>query len=816
MLKGDLTTTPLVTLLLNLAEEEATGCLHIGDSDGDEALVYVKAGLIYAVSVPGRRPQLGARLISSGALGPEALSEALEAQRTELQGWRLGELLVHLGYVDQPVVEAFVEEQVRDAMWDLSRWSVGKWKFRKNVKTREDVARPTSVDALLEVVRERQQDWEVISATVHGPTAVPMLAPRGGGQPELTLDPDAWSLLCKIDGDRSVAELARECGYTVFEAARVLVTLVQAGLVDVEEDLEAEQVPAPQAVDESLAHRLVTAFTDPDAQLPDPQTQTISDTTSEPPGDDPAPEADLEPADLEPADDLAPADDFDEESEPSAPAADLDDLARLVSQAVASGHVIPVPDVPSPVQLRPLDDHDFAASIARVSAALSEVLGPAASGADPFDLPSGLRPSRPSRSSSAPAPAPIADPEWERRERLRQAAAAELSAAHAMAEALRRQQDDFAGNGSAGGGDLRPLAQVVDLDTVRRESARREADELDRAAEERTRGEAERLASAVEVEAAADAAARAAEMAAAAADAIAAEADRHEAERQAAEQAAAEQAERLAAEEAERLAAEEAERLEVERLAAEEAARLENERLAAEEAAWLEAEEAARLAAEEAARLEAEEAARLAAEEADRLETERLAAEEAARLETERLAAEEAARLENERLAAEEADRLAAEEADRLETEGLAAEEAERLAATPGARAAAAAHDAAQREGERLAAQLAAELADAESASRQQQTQAAFATLVDFASADVLVATAEEPEDTSAGTFDAAPQTRYTPDPSSGGTDTAALLRELSSLGVEDDPNPPPLTPLRMRPIAVADKKKKKRGLFGL
>src|SRR3954454_25005404 len=104
MLKGDLTSTPLAPLLLSLAEDLSTGCLHISDAEGDEALIYFKGGLVYAVSVPGRRPQLGAKLVSSGALGPEAFAEALEAQRTELQAWRLGELLVHLGYVDQPVV----------------------------------------------------------------------------------------------------------------------------------------------------------------------------------------------------------------------------------------------------------------------------------------------------------------------------------------------------------------------------------------------------------------------------------------------------------------------------------------------------------------------------------------------------------------------------------------------------------------------------------------------------------------------------------------------------------------------------------------
>jgi hypothetical protein len=49
-------------------------------------------------------------------------------------------------------------------------------------------------------------------------------------------------------------------------------------------------------------------------------------------------------------------------------------------------------------------------------------------------------------------------------------------------------------------------------------------------------------------------------------------------------------------------------------------------------------------------------------------------------------------------------------------------------------------------------------------------------------------------------------------------TDTAALLRELSSLGVEDDPAPasPAARSAPHRPSVAEPKKKKKIGLFGL
>ncbi|MCW2501245.1 MAG: hypothetical protein JWN87_2921, partial [Frankiales bacterium] len=265
MLKGDLVSTPLREVLRQLADGAASGCLHIDDGVSEVAKVFLRGGQVYAVQVPGRRPQLGARLVSSGALGPEALAEALEAQRTELQGWRLGELLVHLGYVDQPVVEAFIQEQVREQTSDLLQWPTGTWKFRVNERTREDVAPPTSVEDLLEEVAKRQTQWAEINAVLHGPDAVPMLSAAGQSDAEMAIDAEAWSLLCKVDGMRSVADLARECGFTLFEAGQVVYTLVRSGLLEVDEVvIGAEKEAAPHG---SVASRLAAAFA-PAASIP--------------------------------------------------------------------------------------------------------------------------------------------------------------------------------------------------------------------------------------------------------------------------------------------------------------------------------------------------------------------------------------------------------------------------------------------------------------------------------------------------------------------------------------------------------------------
>jgi hypothetical protein len=737
VLKGDLAASPIEAVLTGLADEQATGCLHVSDPDGEEALVFFKNGLVYSVSVPGRRPQLGARLISSGALAPEGLADALEAQRDELQGWRLGELLVHLGYVEREVVEAFVSESVQDAMTDLVKWRQGRWRFRKAERTREDVAPPATVADLLAHVMDRQQQWDAISETVHGPNAVPLLSTRSASSAETTLDPDAWSLLCKVDGERSIAELARDCGFTLLEAGHVVVSLVQAGLVDVEEDFTTPpSAPAPNPAEDrdpaDVALSLAAAF-----RTPEP----------------PAPDEDL----------------------PAASAAD--ELAEL---AASEEPVMPA--------LSFAHHDDFADSIARVSAALSELLGPqsATNTEDLFALPAHARVGA---GSVVVEEAPVPTPEDEERERGRQAAAAELAEAHAWAEEQRRLAEER-------GEDH--VAPVVQLARKRRSARKAEAEAL--------KAQAEREAEEARLAAEQEAARLAAEQ----------EAARLAAEQEAARLAAEQEAARLAAEqEAARLAAEQ----EAARLAAEqEAARL----AAEEEAARLAAEEeAARLAAEEkAARLAAEEeAARLAAEEeaarwaAEHEEAARLAAEqeEAARLAAEQ---EEAARLAAEQ---EEAARLAAEEeATRLAAE----EEAARWAAAEEEAARLAAEE--EAEGERLAA-----VAD-------EAARIAASTLTDLTSQAIETPKSEPEVD------DAEPEAEPSndddffgsavPDQRSGlrydeGLDTASLLRELSSLGMEEEapPQPPPPAPARpasQRPAAqksapAKPAAKKRKGLFG-
>lgn len=857
MLKGDLSSTTLASVLLDLASGSSSGSLILSHPDGEEAQIFMRSGLVCGIDVPDRRADLGAKLVSSGILAPEALADAQEAQRTDLSSWNLGELLVHLGYVDETVVQGFVTEQLHEALWDLMRWTEGKWKFRKNTKTREDTP-PITVVALLESLRERGYEWETISEIVDSPNAVPMLSARGDGAPETTLDSDAWSMLCKIDGTRTVAELAADCGYTLFEAGQVLVTLVDAGLVDVNEDGDADGEDVYGSAT-ALAGALAAAR----GGSPDSGSNGSGGGTNGAGSDDA-----------------------------------LSRLARLATEVTSHAGASST-STTNPLQLDVMaaqlsgsanltvpvsrkSGESFAAAMDRVSGALVDALGPAPEQIeqDPIFVKRRL-PKTPKRSDDS------IDLEEQRRRR-RAAAAAELAEAQAAVESLRPDRKF-----DAPVTDTPP--RLVDLEAERARVAAREAEEAARhategaareaaerfareVAEQAARIQIEQAARAAQVQAdeaahlaaeraAAEETARAAAVQAAAEKLVAEQAAAEEATRVAAEQLAAEQARieeqgRIAAEkaaaekaaeaEAARVAAEKAaaEQAAAEQAAAEKAAVAEAERLAAEQAA---AEAAERLAREEAERQAAEEAERQAAEEAARQaadEAERKAAEEAARIlaeETERQAKAEAERIAAEQAAAEEAARQAAE-ADAIRVAQEAEARAALTQAQADADAAAEAARLAQEAADQAAAQAAADEAERVAlqeaiAASQRSAEAAAATamlvelnnqalpepedeLANIAVAPPVEQSAPQPAMAPAASLAPDPEPEPSPAGAVGGrigedADTAALLRELQSLGAEEDApaslmaaTPPP----RPRPNNPANDKKvkKKIGLFGL
>lgn len=261
MQAGDLADGPLADILRSLAADGATGGLHVRRRDGQadagsarspsDAILYLRDGRLYAATAPGPRPLLGVRLVAAGAVTREALEEALESQKGELAGWRLGELLVHLGYVDAEIVAEFVVEQILDTIAEVSAWGAGGWRFRSGERTREPDGLAVDIDDVLSQVHVRRLSWQDLEVSAGGAGAVPL---RVSYDDQLATEqiPLAQTLLTDIDGHRTLAELATRCGLTTYEAGYVLSHLVDSGLVVLSDPVTGDE-PSPTVLDEAFA-----------------------------------------------------------------------------------------------------------------------------------------------------------------------------------------------------------------------------------------------------------------------------------------------------------------------------------------------------------------------------------------------------------------------------------------------------------------------------------------------------------------------------------------------------------------------------------
>src|SRR5665648_815845 len=128
-LRGNLSDFSLPDVFQLVQLSRKTGVLRIRKDCG-EGSVWFREGDVFFAQSNWHRELLGHRLVAAGRITTAALAKALEIRRSEPAGGRrLGAILVDEGYIGQNVLEAFVQEQIQDTIFDLMRWDNGAFEF---------------------------------------------------------------------------------------------------------------------------------------------------------------------------------------------------------------------------------------------------------------------------------------------------------------------------------------------------------------------------------------------------------------------------------------------------------------------------------------------------------------------------------------------------------------------------------------------------------------------------------------------------------------------------------------------------------------
>lgn len=145
-LRGNLATFGPISVLQLINLEQTTGELTF-ESGGNTARLYFKVGSVTYAEIADRRMKLGTYLVEQRLITSAALDLALQVQGARR---RLGSVLVEMGEIDAETLRRAIEEQIKDVVYEVVRWRVGRFRFASGRKpSNQDVFIDIPLDHLI-------------------------------------------------------------------------------------------------------------------------------------------------------------------------------------------------------------------------------------------------------------------------------------------------------------------------------------------------------------------------------------------------------------------------------------------------------------------------------------------------------------------------------------------------------------------------------------------------------------------------------------------------------------------------------------------
>lgn len=244
-LQGSLRDFSVSEILQLLGTQKKTGCLLL-QRDAETCVVYVSDGRIISARNPGMRPDdpLVRFLRAIHRLSEEQYRGLLTIHRETDRD--LEDLLLNGRYMDQEELAGYVERQVLDTLLNLSHWESGTYRFDPTVSWKgARLVKLSTEGALIESAR-RIDEHKRHRSMFTDPQQ--LLGVRDLPDPKDSLSEEERELFGIIDGQHTVAEIAKEAPLTEYETHEALHRMMEAQWVEFVGRREPGQIaPAPPA-----------------------------------------------------------------------------------------------------------------------------------------------------------------------------------------------------------------------------------------------------------------------------------------------------------------------------------------------------------------------------------------------------------------------------------------------------------------------------------------------------------------------------------------------------------------------------------------
>ena len=152
-----------------------------------------------------------------------------------------GDIWLHEGRIVHAETEDLSGEE---AVYALAIWRTGEFRFEAGVAAPRNTIRKSNTNLLMEAAR-RLDEWRVLSKKIPSVELVPEFVILENREGQINLNTMEWLLLSKIDGQRTVRQIARAAGMGVFDAAKLLYGLVATNLIRLRETAAAPATERP-------------------------------------------------------------------------------------------------------------------------------------------------------------------------------------------------------------------------------------------------------------------------------------------------------------------------------------------------------------------------------------------------------------------------------------------------------------------------------------------------------------------------------------------------------------------------------------------
>lgn len=229
-IKGSLREASLPDVLQLLAMGKKTGCLSVTHRN-NFGYIYFDRGRISYASIVNRRDRIGDMLVKAGAITPEQLQAAIDAQSRQ-RDKRIGDLLVALGFIAREKLHNHVRIQIEEAVYLLFTWSEGTFNFEPDVQPeRQDLLVSINPESLMLEGARRVDEWGLIEKKIPSFDVVFDADWRKLSSVELELTAEQQAVLQHVDGKRDIAKLVEITGMMEFDVGKALYGLLTANLI---------------------------------------------------------------------------------------------------------------------------------------------------------------------------------------------------------------------------------------------------------------------------------------------------------------------------------------------------------------------------------------------------------------------------------------------------------------------------------------------------------------------------------------------------------------------------------------------------------